>query len=92
MGSGNQGRGFRRDKGRGNKNSGRGSDEKNNKNNKNNEEMKFAPQTGGKTSKVTFDVVKEHIVVSIKKTCDRGVDVVRCSETGVDGHVPAQPT
>ena len=91
MGSGNQGRGFGRDKGRGNKNSGRGSNEKNNKNNKNNEEMKFAPQTGGKTSKVTFDAVKEHIIVSIEKNCKHGADLVECSEKGNKDHSPAKP-
>ena len=40
-------------------------------------EMKFFPNTSGRSSKVTFNTVKDHIENQIQKTYTYGIDIVR---------------
>ena len=62
---------------------------------KNNDEMKFTPHYPGKPQKITYDTLKDHIIIQIQKTFKNGQDIADLLRTETDkipGTVPTRNT
>ena len=55
-------------------------------------ELKFAPHAPGKPQKVTYDSLKDHILLQIQKSFKNGQDIADALRTLVDAEPGAKPS